>query len=52
MVEDLKKGQSEVNVLDQKNQSYSEAEDLHQTLKSIRLRRPLDSEVQKIPRDP
>jgi len=37
MVEDLKKCQSEVNALDQKKQSYSEAEDLHQTLKTSRL---------------
>jgi len=37
MVEDLNKGQPEVNTLDQKKQSYSKAEDLHQTLKSIRI---------------
>jgi len=30
MVEDLKKGQPEINILDQKKQSHSEAEDLHQ----------------------
>jgi len=35
MEEDPKKGQPEVNTLDQKKQSYSEAKDLHQTPKSI-----------------
>jgi len=37
MVEDLKKGQLEVNTLDQKKGSRSESKDLHQTLKTIRL---------------
>ena len=33
LVEDLNKDQPEVNTLDQKNESHSEAGDLHQTLK-------------------
>jgi len=37
MVEDVKKGQLEVNALDQKKGCYLEAEDLHQTLKTSRL---------------
>jgi len=44
MIEDRKKGQSEVNVLDQKKQSYSEVEELYKTLKSIKLWRTKDSE--------
>jgi hypothetical protein len=36
MVEDLKKGQPEVNTLDHKKGSQSETEDLHQTLKNKR----------------
>ena len=40
MVEDLKKGQLEVNTLDQKKGCYSEAEESRQTLKIIRLKRP------------
>jgi hypothetical protein len=40
MVEDLKKGQSEVNALYQNKGCYSEAEDYHQTLKIIGLKRP------------
>jgi len=40
MVEDLKKVQPEVNILDQKKWCYSEAEGSHQTLEIIRLRRP------------
>ena len=45
MVKDLKKCQSEVNILDQKNGCYSIAENPHQTLNNIRLERPSDSEV-------
>jgi len=37
LVEDLKKGQSEVNILDQKKGSHLEAGDLHKTLKDTRL---------------
>jgi len=47
MVEDLKKGQQEVNTLDQKKGSHLEAEDLNQTLKTIRLWRPPESKEQK-----
>jgi len=35
MVEDMKKGQLEVNALDQKKKRNSEAEDLYQTLHII-----------------
>jgi hypothetical protein len=38
MVEHLKKGQPEVNALDQKKGLYSESEDHHQTVKTSRLR--------------
>jgi len=51
MEENMKKGQPDVNALGQKKGCYSKAEDLHHTLKTIRLWRPLDSEVHKILRD-
>jgi len=36
-VNDMMKGQPEVNALNQKKRCYSKAEDLHQTLKTIKL---------------
>jgi len=39
LVEDLKKGQIEVNILDQKNRCYLEAEESHQILKINRLKK-------------